>query len=168
MSVIDPDHLSHILLVGHLDHDAVGRRLDDSSMFGCDIDPFVKFPLIALPKGEARRPNSDVTQPMTGQREGVAARSDFFSFRKASRAAKLCSRERCLIHEAIHLPSDPVDHCLFIGGHLRAQPVLFAHRTADPEELLLVAARFQIRHDSDLLIELFELLHLGSKLINLR
>ena len=47
VSMIDSDHLPHILLVGNLDYDTVCRRLDDSPMFRCDIDPFVKFSLTA-------------------------------------------------------------------------------------------------------------------------
>ena len=47
VSVIDPDHLPHILLVGHFRNETVGRSLDYPSISGSDIDPFVKFTLIS-------------------------------------------------------------------------------------------------------------------------
>jgi len=47
VAVIDPDHLTHVMLKGHLRNDAVCRRLDRLSKPRCDINRLVKFPIAA-------------------------------------------------------------------------------------------------------------------------
>jgi hypothetical protein len=47
VTVIDPDHLTHVVLKGHLSHNAIGRRLDRLSNPRRDINRFVEFPIAA-------------------------------------------------------------------------------------------------------------------------
>jgi hypothetical protein len=47
VAVINPDHLPHIMLKGHLRHDAIGRRLDRLSNPRRDINRLVEFSIAA-------------------------------------------------------------------------------------------------------------------------